>query len=93
MSQSTADHARLLYAELYDLAVPDWPGEMDFYLALAQEATRDGGAVLEVACSSGRITLRLAQAGIPVVGFDLSSAMLDRARAKGAGLPHVRWVG
>ena len=48
-------------AELYDASVPDWPGEIDFYRALAAEAKRDGLAVLEVACGTGRVALRLAR--------------------------------
>lgn len=92
MPQSVSDLAGRLYAELYDVAVSDWPGEIDFYLGLASEATRAGGAILEIACGTGRIALRLEQAGAPVVGLDLSPAMLDRARSKSVGLSRVRWV-
>jgi len=81
-----------LYAQTYDAAVPDWPGEIDFYRTLAAEATANGQAVLEIACGTGRVALRLAQAGARVVGIDLSAAMLNVARAKGAGLPNVRWL-
>lgn len=75
-------------AELYDVIVPDWPGELDFYGALAAEA----GAVLEVACGTGRLAVRLAQSGARVVGVDLSEAMLAVARAKSADLPGARWL-
>jgi ubiquinone/menaquinone biosynthesis C-methylase UbiE len=79
-------------AELYDASVPDWPGEIEFYRALAEEAYQDSRAVLEVACGTGRVALRLAQDGARVVGLDLSPEMLDVAREKDAGLPTVRWV-
>jgi len=48
--------------------------------------------VLEVACGTGRVTLRLSQDGADVVGLDLSPAMLHVAREKGGGMRHVRWV-
>ena len=79
-------------AELYDASVPDWPGEIDFYRALAAEAKKDGKAVLEVACGTGRVALRLARDGGRVVGLDLSPEMLDLAREKSTGLSNVRWV-
>jgi ubiquinone/menaquinone biosynthesis C-methylase UbiE len=79
-------------AELYDVAVPDWPGEMAFYRRLAGRVKPGGEAVLEVACGTGRIAARLAEDGTRVVGLDHSTAMLDIARAKSAGLANVRWV-
>lgn len=79
-------------AELYDVSVPDWPGEIDFYRTLAVEAIRHGQAVLEVACGTGRVALRLAQEGVPVVGLDLSQEMLDVAREKSGGRLNPRWV-
>lgn len=79
-------------AELYDVSVPDWPGEIDFYRALAVEAMQDGQAVLEVACGTGRVATRLAQQGGHVVGLDLSPEMLEVAREKSGGLPNLRWV-
>jgi SAM-dependent methyltransferase len=79
-------------AQLYDASVSDWPGEIDFYRALAAEVTSHSGAVLEVACGTGRVAIRLAQDGVSVVGIDLSAAMLDVAREKSVGIPHVRWV-
>ncbi len=53
------------------------PGEREFYLSLAREA---GGPVLELAYGTGRVGLHLARNGIEVVGLDLSSSMLGRAR-------------
>jgi SAM-dependent methyltransferase len=78
--------------QLYDAAVPDWPGEIDFYRALAMEVKEQGGSVLEVGCGTGRVTLQLAQEGISIVGMDISPAMLTIARQKSQELPNVRWV-
>jgi ubiquinone/menaquinone biosynthesis C-methylase UbiE len=81
-----------LEAELYDVSVPDWPGEIDFYRELARDVKARGGSVLEVACGTGRVTLRLAQDGVDIVGADLDEEMLKVARQKSEGLPNLRWV-
>lgn len=74
-------------ADVYDVSVADWEGEIDFYRALVTK--NDAKSVLEIACGTGRITVRLAQDGLHVVGVDLSPAMLDVARAKNSD---VRWI-
>jgi ubiquinone/menaquinone biosynthesis C-methylase UbiE len=79
-------------AQLYDASIQDWPGEIEFYQELATESESNGGAVLELACGTGRVAIRLAQGGARVVGIDLSAAMLDLAREKSNGIPNVRWV-
>jgi SAM-dependent methyltransferase len=71
-----------LAAELYDLSVPDWPGELDFYRRLARQA----GPVLEVACGTGRVTIPLFDEGIEITGSDLDSPSLEVARRKRPGL-------
>jgi SAM-dependent methyltransferase len=86
MTQSVAD----LYSALYDVTVPDWPGEIAFYQTLALAAA--GQDVLEIACGTGRVTLPLARAGVRITGLELSAAMLAQARGKSAGLPNVTWV-
>jgi SAM-dependent methyltransferase len=78
--------------QLYDVAVPDWPGEIDFYRDMAMKVKERGGSVLEVGCGTGRVTLQLAQEGISIVGMDISPAMLTIARQKSQELPNVRWV-
>lgn len=50
----------------------------------ARKCREWGGAVLEGACGTGRVAWQLAEAGIEVVGFDLSPHMLARAEAKRA---------
>lgn len=59
-----------------------------FYSSLAQEA---GGPILEIACGTGRVSIRIAQLGFPVTGLDIVPGMLEQARSKSVGLP-VRWV-
>ena len=92
MSQSSDQRSAEFYAQTYDESVPDWPGEIAFYQEMAAEAKRKGGAVLEIACGTGRVAIRLAQEGVKVVGFDLSPQMLAVARKKSAGLENMRWV-
>jgi SAM-dependent methyltransferase len=77
------------YARTYDASVPDWPGELVFYRELAAAAR---GAVLEIACGTGRVAARLAQEGVPVVGLDRSPEMLQVATEKTSGLGNARWV-
>jgi SAM-dependent methyltransferase len=63
--------------DLYDLMAPRDEALERFYVDIARER---GGRVLDLACGSGRLTIPLAQAGFDVVGADLSSGMLERAR-------------
>jgi ubiquinone/menaquinone biosynthesis C-methylase UbiE len=79
------------YVETYDESVPDWPGEIEFYKALASEV-KPGGAVLEIASGTGRVAIRLAQEGVNVVGLDLSARMIEVARRKSAGIQTMQWV-
>jgi SAM-dependent methyltransferase len=48
--------------------------------------------MLEIACGTGRIAIRLARIGTNVVGLDLSSEMLEVARQKSAELDNIRWA-
>jgi SAM-dependent methyltransferase len=92
MNRSPDNRTAEFYAQTYDAWVPDWPGELDFYRELAAGALRGGGAVLEIACGTGRIAARLAREGVPIVGLDRSPEMLQVAREKTLGLANVRWV-
>jgi SAM-dependent methyltransferase len=83
--------ADAFYAQAYDAAVPDWPGEMDFYRELASAAKRRGETVLELACGTGRVAIRLARDGADVVGLELSAEMITVARQKSAELGNMRW--
>ncbi len=92
MNQSSSERDVEFYAQTYDVSVPDWPGELDFYREMAAEVKSAGESVLEIACGTGRVAIRLAQEGVNVVGLDYSPKMLEVARQKSAGLNNVRWV-
>lgn len=79
-------------AQLYDVAVPDWPGEIDFYRRLVQQTSPGHRSVLEIACGTGRIAVQLASSNVPIVGIDLSEEMLAFAKSKSTDLPNVRWI-
>jgi SAM-dependent methyltransferase len=68
--------------EYYDWIYSD---ELDlkFYL---NEARNARGPVLEVACGTGRILLKLIQSGIDATGIDLSEGMLAKLREKAIAL-------
>jgi SAM-dependent methyltransferase len=93
MEQSTSEqNSDEFYAQTYDDSVPDWPGEIDFYREMSARVKSTSGTVLEVACGTGRVAIRLAQDGANVVGLDLSSEMIDVARQKSIRLENIRWV-
>ena len=52
---------------------------LPFYVDLARQ---QGGAVLELACGTGQLTIPIALDGHPTVGLDLSEAMLTVARER-----------
>lgn len=86
-------NAQQFYAETYDVWMSDWSGEIDFYRELvAKEVSSKAGMILDVACGTGRIGLRLAEAGAAVVGLDRSPDMLAIARQKSAHLDRISWV-
>ena len=71
------------FAPHYDLW---WPGTGDvpFYASLAREAD---GPIVELGVGTGRVAVGVARAaGRTVIGIDSSPAMLERARAREAGL-------
>jgi ubiquinone/menaquinone biosynthesis C-methylase UbiE len=65
-------------AENYDLIYNDeW--DVEFYL---REAKNARGSVLEAACGTGRILLKLISEGIDATGLDLSESMLKVLKSK-----------
>lgn len=75
--------------DLYDVEHDAWTAkDLPFYLAEA----RQHSPVLELACGTGRLTIPIAKAGVPIVGLDASSKMLARAREKAGDLPNLRFV-
>ncbi|MDP6716186.1 MAG: class I SAM-dependent methyltransferase [SAR202 cluster bacterium] len=93
MSQRPGESTDQIYAQLYDVSVSDWPGEIEFYRSLIRESQPGDTRLLEVACGTGRVALQLAQDDATVVGLDHSESMLEVARSKSADLQNVRWVG
>ena len=69
------------YAPFYDWENRRTLGRRDvaFWRHVALQA---GGPVLELGCGTGRISLPLARAGVPLVGIDRSAAMLAFARRR-----------
>ena len=52
---------------------------------LTELALEQGGAVLDLCCGTGIVTVPLAETGLEVVGVDLSKAMLAQAKTKAEG--------
>jgi len=66
--------------DLYDVVTPPAvQGDVDWYRDKAQSS---GGPVLELGAGTGRITLAIAAAGIPIHALDSDDAMLERLRLK-----------
>lgn len=68
------------YPDLYDALLPVG-AHVPFYVDLARQQS---GAVLELACGTGQITIPLAAYGRPTMGLDLSQAMLKTAMQRAA---------
>lgn len=69
-------------AEQYDAWSADFAGDIPFYRRMADRyATR--GAILELCCGTGRITLELAAPGRRITGIDITPEMVERAVRKG----------
>jgi ubiquinone/menaquinone biosynthesis C-methylase UbiE len=77
------------YAPFYDWENARTLGRRDvaFWQRLAARAE---GAVLELGCGTGRVSLPLAKAGVRVVGVDRSAGMLARAAMRRARLNRGR---
>ena len=58
-------------------------GDVEWY---QRKAVASGGPVLELGAGTGRITIPIAEAGIPITAVDLDEGMLDRLREKAAAL-------
>ncbi len=67
------------WANMYDRTHSYLGDDIPFYL---EEALQCGGPILEVGCGTGRVALSLANAGMNVVGIDISEAMISVAKDK-----------
>jgi ubiquinone/menaquinone biosynthesis C-methylase UbiE len=54
--------------KLYDAENSDFEPDGSFILSLAK---KHGGAVLELGCGTGRVTIPLAENGVEIVGLDV----------------------
>ena len=63
-------------ARLYDPWSASVTEDVEFYV---EEARASGGPVVELACGTGRISVPVAKAGVPVIGVDASAGMLEVA--------------
>ena len=66
------------HPDLYDELLPV-AAHVPFYVDLARQ---QAGAVLELACGTGQLTIPVASLGVPTVGLDRSGAMLNVARRR-----------
>lgn len=71
-------------APFWDASLPEVKAEEDF---LVEEVGTTPADVLDIACGTGRLSIRLARAGHRVTGLDYSASMLEHARQKIATLP------
>ena len=73
------------WAPVYDTWASDMTEDVAHYVSLAREAD---GPIVELMVGSGRVAIEVVRAtGKPVLGIDSSTAMLEIARERAAGLP------
>ncbi len=77
-------------ADLYDAQHLEFVADIPFYVG---QGRKQGGAILELACGTGRITIPLADEGFDITGLDVSRSMLDRARQKASDADlDITWI-
>jgi SAM-dependent methyltransferase len=67
----------------HDLECGPYAEDLPLWRALAGET---GGPVLDIGAGTGRVSLDLAAAGVPVVALDVEAALLAAARRRAAGV-------
>jgi SAM-dependent methyltransferase len=73
------------WAPVYDAWAADMTEDVAHYISLAREAD---GPIVELMVGNGRVALEVVrETGKPVLGIDSSTAMLELARERAAGLP------
>ncbi len=85
-------HQYDLWPAIYDSVYSYVREDIPFYV---NEAIASKGPVLELGCGTGRVTIPIAEAGIPITGLDFSQAMLNVAINKTESIgsqDHVRLV-
>lgn len=85
------------FPKYYDLIFgSDWKAEYKFLLAMFQEhARREVKRLFEPGCGTGRLMIKLAQAGYEISGLDLNphAVKFCNARLKRHGLPETAFIG
>ncbi len=76
----TEDYRLIYQGEIYD-AINRFTFDVGFYKKWCGHMP---GPILELCSGTGRLTIPLKQAGLDIMGLDLSSSMLAMARAKAA---------
>lgn len=77
-------------SEVYDSGWSDFPLQyVDWINRLLAERGITKGKILDLACGTGALAVALAHQGHMVRGVDISVEMIDRARAKSAGLSNI----
>jgi len=81
------------YPEAYEKGYYATHAYLDFEGKKLAEASRDGGDLaLDLGCATGRIAAKLADLGFAtVIGYDISSDMIDEAKRRYAGVQRVRF--
>ncbi|MBN8191034.1 class I SAM-dependent methyltransferase [Bacillus sp. NTK074B] len=74
------------FAYVYDYLMQDVPydGWLEYVNQQTKECSVQGKRILDIACGTGELSLRLAREGYDVTGVDLSSDMLMVAQEKAA---------
>lgn len=68
----------------HDLECGAYRGDLPLWRALAAEVD---GPVLDIGAGTGRVSLALAAAGVPVVALDVEASLLEALERRAAGLP------
>ncbi len=76
------------YGKYYDLLneAKEYDAEADYVSTLISDRTASARRILELGCGTGGHAVPLAAKGYSVSGIDLSTAMIERAEARRAGL-------
>ncbi|MDP3306353.1 MAG: methyltransferase domain-containing protein [Erysipelotrichaceae bacterium] len=78
LSEKTLNYQHL--SEIYDAIMGD-PEGVKLYVAMLQNVLV-GSKILDLACGTGDLTLKLSQLGFDMTGLDLSEPMLEIAKGK-----------
>ena len=91
MNNSYKSLASVYDSLMYDIDYDAWA---DYLAGLLKKHARENARVLEAACGTGNLSLRLSKRGFDIAATDLSEEMLsvaaDKARKAGSSIPFAR---